>query len=290
VHWQNSNGLTNQKNYDLFLDASGNTNTLHFRMLDDANGNPTDFMAITRNGVDSGACAFGIVVNPYAPCRITMTTIGAAGSNNQFSFGLNVFDMKLNINDDAAFTSENLNTGSQSYWWSTFRGGSNAAGQFYHMELVPAALTGSPGVAPICTATKPYTCLIYNRHLIQQITASASGAGVVYQDVAISGSAVTQTLGGHIAHSGSTPVVSACGTGPSLDANGTDTTGTVTVGTVAAASCTVTFGTAYATWNHCRVTSQSTIASFAYSYTLAALTVTGTSLVGDKFDYDCDGS
>jgi hypothetical protein len=27
VHWQNSNGLTNQKNYDLFLDASGNTNT-----------------------------------------------------------------------------------------------------------------------------------------------------------------------------------------------------------------------------------------------------------------------
>lgn len=97
-------------------------------------------------------------------------------------------------------------------------------------------------------------------------------------------------LPAHISYTGNAPTVSACGTGPAIDAHATDGTGTVTVGTIAAASCTVTFNLPYSTWNHCRVTSQSTIASFAYSYTLSVITVTGTSLVGDKFDYDCDGS
>ena len=85
------------------------------------------------------------------------------------------------------------------------------------------------------------------------------------------------------------PTVSSCGTSPAIDANANDRSGTVTVGTVAAASCTITFASAYASWNHCRVTSHSTIATFAYSYTLSAITLTGTSLVGDLVDYDCDG-
>lgn len=86
------------------------------------------------------------------------------------------------------------------------------------------------------------------------------------------------------------PAVTACGTSPSIDAHANNRSGTVTVGTVAAASCTVTFaGSGYTTWNHCRVTSQTTLAAFAYSYTKTVLTVTGTSLVGDLFDYDCDG-
>lgn len=90
--------------------------------------------------------------------------------------------------------------------------------------------------------------------------------------------------------SSAAPVVSACGTSPSIDANASNKSGLVTVGTVAAASCTVTFSSGgYSTWNHCRVTSQSTIASFAYTYTTTAITVAGTSLVGDKFDYSCDG-
>jgi hypothetical protein len=88
----------------------------------------------------------------------------------------------------------------------------------------------------------------------------------------------------------SAPAVTACGTTPAIDAHANNRSGTVTVGTVAAASCTVTFaGGGYTTWNHCRVTSQTTLAAFAYSYTKTVLTVTGTSLVGDLFDYDCDG-
>lgn len=87
------------------------------------------------------------------------------------------------------------------------------------------------------------------------------------------------------------PAVSACGTSPSIDANANNKSGTVTVGTVAATSCTITFaGSGYTTWNHCRVTSETAgLAAVAYSYTKTAITITGTSLVGGVFDYDCDG-
>lgn len=91
----------------------------------------------------------------------------------------------------------------------------------------------------------------------------------------------------HIAYGGSAPVVSACGGTVAGDANATDSSGTVAPGT--AASCTITFGKAYTTYNHCRVTSQTTLATFAYSYTLSAITVTATALAGSKLDYQCDG-
>jgi hypothetical protein len=87
------------------------------------------------------------------------------------------------------------------------------------------------------------------------------------------------------------PVVSACGTTPTIDAKANNKSGTVTVGTGAAASCTITFaGGGFSTWNHCRVTSQVSAAAFAYSYTVTAITVTATSLLTDKIDYDCDGA
>lgn len=96
---------------------------------------------------------------------------------------------------------------------------------------------------------------------------------------------------GNMAFVGSAPVVSACGTSPSIDGKATNNSGTVTVGTIAAASCTVTFANSgYTTWNHCRVTAQTPLANFAYSYTKTVLTVTATSLLNEVFDYNCDGS
>lgn len=94
----------------------------------------------------------------------------------------------------------------------------------------------------------------------------------------------------HTSYNGSAPAVSACGTGPSIDTHATDSSGTVTVGTVAAASCTITFNQAYTTWNHCSVTTQNSVTTFAYSYTLSTITVTAVSLVSDKLDYRCDGN
>jgi hypothetical protein len=100
-----------------------------------------------------------------------------------------------------------------------------------------------------------------------------------------------QTFAVPIAFSGAAPVVSACGTSPSIDAHATNSSGTVTVGTVTATSCTITFATSgFVTWNHCNVTAQSTLAAFAYSYTKTVITVTGTTLVSAILDYRCDGS
>ena len=90
------------------------------------------------------------------------------------------------------------------------------------------------------------------------------------------------------ATAGAAPTLSACGTSPSVDANATNLSGTVTVGSTAT-SCTATFATAFSTFNHCRVTSQSTLAAFAYTYSKTAIIVTATVLGGDVFDYQCDG-
>lgn len=93
---------------------------------------------------------------------------------------------------------------------------------------------------------------------------------------------------GHVGYGGSAPVVSACGTGsPAVDANATDTAGTVTFG-AGAGSCTVTFNVAYATYNHCVVTFEASLAAEGYTFTLSALTITATALSG-KADYHCEG-
>lgn len=87
------------------------------------------------------------------------------------------------------------------------------------------------------------------------------------------------------------PVVSSCGSGPAgaIDAAATANSGTVTVGGGVIGTCTVTFNVPFTTSNHCQVTSQATLGAFGYTYTLAAITVTATSLAADVFDYHCDG-
>lgn len=86
------------------------------------------------------------------------------------------------------------------------------------------------------------------------------------------------------------PVISACGTGsPTVDANANAKSGMVTAGTVAT-TCTITFASAYTTWNHCRVTAQGEgTVNASYSYTKSAIVVTAGTLGGAKIDYDCDG-
>lgn len=135
---------------------------------------------------------------------------------------------------------------------------------------------GGGSAANVTLASSAYaTCAILTT-VSNIVTCSSSLAG------SVSASALSFT--------GSAPAVTACGTSPSIDGKATNNSGTVTVGTVAASSCTVTFASSgFTTWNHCRVTSQTTLAAFGYSYTTSVLTVTGTSLVGDKFDYECDG-
>lgn len=110
-------------------------------------------------------------------------------------------------------------------------------------------------------------------------------------DIIVTPASGVISTSGRLAFTGSSPVVSGCGTSPAIDSHATNNSGTVTVGTVAAASCTVTFANSgFTTWNHCNVTPQTALATFGYSYTKTVLTVTATSLLNEVFDYRCDGS
>lgn len=91
---------------------------------------------------------------------------------------------------------------------------------------------------------------------------------------------------GHIIASSTNPVLSSCGTNPTLA--GDDTHGTVTSGTLATA-CTLTFQVAYSAAPACVVTSESATSTFAYARTATAITVTDVSLTADKWDYICEG-
>lgn len=91
---------------------------------------------------------------------------------------------------------------------------------------------------------------------------------------------------GHIQTTGSSPVLTSCGTGPSI--TGTDTAGNVAVGT-GATGCVITFDLAYDVTPACTVTSQ---AGTVFSYTLSTTAITLTN-VGDlsssTVNYTCFG-
>lgn len=87
---------------------------------------------------------------------------------------------------------------------------------------------------------------------------------------------------------GGVPVLSGCGTAPTLDANSTDQAGTVTFGATAG-GCTITFSVAKASKPHCAVTTQAQSLANAYTYTesASAIVITQTASGGTVWDYVC---
>ena len=77
------------------------------------------------------------------------------------------------------------------------------------------------------------------------------------------------------------PVLSTCGTSPSLAAGSTDQAGKITVGTSASNACTLTFGTSYGTAPFCIVQNLTTGAA-ANVYVVAATTIIWSSALADS--------
>ncbi len=92
---------------------------------------------------------------------------------------------------------------------------------------------------------------------------------------------------GHIFGTSTNPVLSSCGTSPTIV--GSDSHGTITVGSVSATGCTMTFSTPYATAPSCVISnrSMSVVNALTYTVTTSALTLTQTGLTGDLIDYIC---
>jgi hypothetical protein len=116
--------------------------------------------------------------------------------------------------------------------------------------------------------------------------------GLVFE-IASSTATATTTLfsvtnTGHIIASSTNPVLSSCGTSPTM--KGDDTHGTVTVGSVAT-GCTITFQIPYSATPECVVQNQTGSVTNTFGYTLSstAITVTETALGGDILNYQCEG-
>lgn len=94
---------------------------------------------------------------------------------------------------------------------------------------------------------------------------------------------------GHQFASSTNPVLSSCGTAPTM--TGSDHHGTVTAGATAS-GCTITFGVTYPVAPTCVVSNQSMSVVNAMTYTISAtaLTISEVGLGGAKFDYICYGN
>lgn len=95
---------------------------------------------------------------------------------------------------------------------------------------------------------------------------------------------------GHVTASSTTPVISSCGTAPTITTDSSDFAGTITTGATAG-GCTLTFGTAHTTGTHCVISNQSmsVINAMTYTESVTGFVVTETGLGGGKLDYICSG-
>lgn len=127
--------------------------------------------------------------------------------------------------------------------------------------------------------------------LAASIDTTLTGLTTSFQVLDSTGRVVFAVQGsGHIVSQSTQPVLSSCGTGPSLAANSNDFMGTVTVGSVAS-GCTVTFGNSYASAPSCIVSlrTMSVVNALSYTTSTTALTLTQTTFGGVLFDYICGG-
>jgi hypothetical protein len=95
------------------------------------------------------------------------------------------------------------------------------------------------------------------------------------------------TIQEKMAFAGAPPVLTACGTTPTLAAGSTTSRGQITLGTTAT-GCVITFPTAYVIAPFCMVTWNATpLASQSYSTSTTALTLVQTSTSNNVVVYDC---
>jgi hypothetical protein len=98
-------------------------------------------------------------------------------------------------------------------------------------------------------------------------------------------------VSGHFLTKSTVPVLSACGTSPTINASSTDNAGQVTEGTTAT-GCVITFGTAYVSTPWCVVGIANVApatSAMTYSVSNAAITVVNASATGDVINYVCMG-
>lgn len=134
-----------------------------------------------------------------------------------------------------------------------------------------------------------FNVLNSTRSTVMTVDTTPAGLGTMFQLLDSTGRAVFAWNGaGHMVTQSTQPVLSSCGTSPSLSTNSNDNSGTVTVGSTAS-GCTVTFANAYRVAPTCVISERtmSVVNGLSYTTSTTALTLTETTFGGVLFDYFC---
>ncbi len=162
--------------------------------------------------------------------------------------------------------------------------GQLAVGQGFLTDPVAHEMSGdctmSGAAAILCTKTNGVSF-----GTSATINIGTSGATIPVLNAANIFSAL-ETFTGHIAVSATPPVLTSCGTSPTVV--GDDKAGTVTMGTSTPTGCVITFAAAYTSAPICVVTWRATpLASQSYAVSTTAITLTQTATSSNKIDYIC---
>lgn len=99
-------------------------------------------------------------------------------------------------------------------------------------------------------------------------------------------SGTLQSFAGHVVSGGASPVLTSCGTSPTIA--GDDKNGLITMGTGSPTGCVATFATAYTGTPLCTVSWQATpLVSQSYVITNTTITLTQTGTSSNKVNYHC---
>lgn len=125
-------------------------------------------------------------------------------------------------------------------------------------------------------------------NIIKRLVAVAAALALFASPALAANQAIDGTLavGGHVLTGATPPVLTSCGTSPTIV--GSDTAGIVTMGTGSPTGCVITFATAYANAPFCVVSWIATpLAAQSYATSATAITLTQTGTSSNKVQYVC---
>lgn len=238
------------------------------------------------------ASASGPVVNVDINSLIYLgdkLVFSASGAQNAIQVG---YDGKLEAQcpSGCAWT---VNTASSLFFIATH-------GQFLTNGALTITLNSSPAFAGGVFNLSGSAAVTYSNNITWSGSVSGTTPAYIVASNAIlnssggassipsNGSLSTVNIGGFV-DTPTAPAVSSCGTSPSVRSGSTDYDGEITVGTATPTACTLTFAYKH-TAMFCVVSSQSQLASFAYTLSATTIVTAQTATNSNKWNWHCYGT
>lgn len=209
--------------------------------------------------------------NNYAPAGLSSATI----LRLNHASSLSITGISGGVDGRVLYLS---NVGTGSVTLSLESSGSTAANRITGVATGSSVVITQPG----------YAVLIYDgaqqRWVIESFVSTTFTGAVTFSGGFSTAGNVTFASISHVVVNGSTPSVSACGTGAAID--GSDIAGRVNTGSTNT-GCTLTFAITYTTVPKCICSTENTDSTFKCVPSATQLVVTYASNTGNTFDYVC---